>query len=39
MQSAKTDQTVDAQADLSLHLMHKSYCRFCCVLAQMITIK
>ena len=33
MQSVKTDQTVDAQADLSLCWLHKSHCRFCCALA------
>ena len=28
MQSLKTDQTADVQADLSVHWSHKSYCRF-----------
>ena len=29
-------QTADVQADLSLCWLHKSYCRFCCVLAQLV---
>ena len=36
MQSVKTDQAADAQADLSFCWSHKSNCRFRCVLAQMI---
>ena len=29
---------VDAQADLSLHWLYKSYCRFCCALAPLWVI-
>ena len=29
-----SEDSADAQADLSLHWSHKFYCRFCCTLAQ-----
>ena len=34
--TAKTDQTVDAQADLSLCWVHRSFCWFCHAPAQLL---
>ena len=36
MQTAKTDQTVDAKADPSLHWVHRSMCWFCHTAAQIL---
>ena len=38
MRSEETLNYADAQAELSLFCSHKSYCKFCCALAQILVL-